>query len=172
MKKFENSNQGIGSNVTRFAVCAATLLACVPALAQTDPWQSKTRVMLELAMPFGIDSQVAHQRPYLGLTVTHAVGPQSTRYARWDSNRLTMVDVRFDPQSGSFSKFGVGAMDFAKRPRVYATEVDAGSGSNGWTPGAVLAGIAVTGGVLALLLHEAASVVPPGCTVVGVNLCK
>ena len=151
---------------------AATLLACVPALAQTDPWQSRTRVMLEFAMPFGIDSRVAHQRPYLGLTLTHAMGPESTRHAGWESNRLTMVDVRFDPQSGSFSKFGVGAMDFAKRPRVYATEVDAASGSNGWTPGAVLAGIAVTGGVLALLLQEAASVVPPGCTVVGVNLCK
>ena len=172
MNKSENTNQGIGRNMTRFALCAATLLACVPTLAQTDPWQSQTRVMLEYAVPFGIDSQVAHQRPYLGLTVTHAVGPQSTRYAGWDSNRLTVVDVRFDPQSGSFSKFGVGALDFSNRPRVYATEVDAGSGSNGWTPGAVLGGIAVAGGVLALLLHEAASVVPPGCTVVGVNLCK
>jgi len=172
MNKSENTNQGIGIDVPRFALCAATLLACVPALAQTDPWQNQTRVMLEYAVPFGIDSQVAHQRPYLGLTLTHAMGPQSTRYAGRDSNRLTMVDVRFDPQSGSFSKFGIGAMDFSNRPRVYATEVDAGSGSNGWTPGAVLAGIAVTGGVLALLLHEAASVVPPGCTVVGVNLCK
>jgi hypothetical protein len=128
--------------------------------------------VLEYAIPFGIGSKVAHQRPYLGLTVTHDVGPQATRYGGWNSNRLTMVDIRLDAQSGSVSKFGVGAMDFANQPRVYATEGDGGSGSNDWTPGAVLAGIAVTGGVLALLLHEAASVVPPGCTVVGVNLCK
>ena len=172
MKRSKHPSQEIGISLARLALGAATLLACVPTLAQSDPWQSKTRVMLEFAMPFGIDSQVAHQRPYLGLTLTHAMGPQSTRYAVWDSNRLTVVDVRFDPQSGSFSKFGVGALDFSNRPRVYATEVDAGSGSNGWTPGAVLGGIAVAGGVLALLLHEAASVVPPGCTVVGVNLCK
>jgi hypothetical protein len=172
MKKSENTNQGIGIDVTRFALCAVTLLACVPALAQTDPWQSQTRVMLEYAVPFGIGSKVAHQRPYLGLTVTHAVGPQSTRYAGWDSNRLTMVDIRLDAQNGSVSKFGVGGMEFANRPRIYAADGDAGSSGNDWTPGAILAGIAVTGGVLALLVHEAASIVPPGCTVAGVNLCK
>ena len=172
MKKFENTSRGVGINATRFALCAATLLACVPALAQTDPWQNQTRVMLEYAVPFGIGSKVAQQRPYLGLTVTHAVGLQSARYGHQDSNRLTMVDIRLDAQFGSVSKFGVGAMDFAGRQRVYATEGEGGSGTGEWTPGAVLAGIAVTGGVLALLLHEAASVVPPGCTVVGVNLCK
>jgi len=172
MNKSENTNQGIGINVTRLALCAATLLACVPALAQTDPWQNQTRVMLEYSVPFGIASQLAQQRPYFGLTVTHAVGPQSTRYGGRDSNRLTMVDVRLDVQSGSVSKFGVGPMDFSNRPRVYATQGDGESGSNDWTPGAVLAGIAVTGGVFALLLHEASSVAPPGCTVVGVNLCK
>jgi hypothetical protein len=128
--------------------------------------------MLEYAIPFGISSQVAQQRPYLGLTVTHAVGPQSTRLGGWNANQLTMVDIRLDAQSGSVSKFGVGVMDFAGRPRVYATEGDSGPGSSAWTPGSVLAGIAVTGGVLALLLHEAASVVPPGCTVAGVSLCK
>ena len=172
MKKSENTSQGICNGLARFALYAATLLACVPALAQTDLWQSQTRVMLEYAIPFGISSLAAHQRPYLGLTVTHAVGPQSMRYGGWNSNRLTMVDIRLDAQTGSVSKFGVGGMEFANRPRVYATEGEAGSSANDWTPGAVLAGIAVTGGVLALLVHEAASIVPAGCTVAGVKLCK
>ena len=172
MKQSENTNQGIGISLARLALGATTLLACVPTLAQTNPWQNQTRVMLEYAIPFGIGSNVAHQRPYLGLTVTHAVGPQSTRYGGWNSNRLTMVDIRLDAQSGSISKFGVGAMEFANRPRVYATEGDGASSSSEWTPGTVLAGIAVTGGVLALLLHEASSVVPPGCTVAGVNFCR
>jgi hypothetical protein len=172
MVKSENTTQGIGICLGRLALCATTLLAYVPAIAQTEPWQNQTRVMLEYAIPFGMSSNVAHQRPYLGLTVTHAVGPQASRYAGWQSNRLTMVDIRLDPQSGSVSKFGVGGVEFANRPRVYATESDSGSSSNEWTPGAVLAGIAVTGGVLALLMHEAASVVPPGCTVAGVNLCR
>ena len=172
MKKSENTSRGVGINATRFALCAATLLACVPALAQTVPWQNQTRVMLEYAVPFGIGSKVAQQRPYVGVTVTHAVGPQPTRYGNRDSNRLTMIDIRLDAQSGSVSKFGVGGIEFANRPRVYATEAGSGSASSDWTPGAVLAGIAVTGGVLALLVHEAASVVPPGCTVAGVSLCK
>lgn len=172
MLKSENTTQGIDISLAHLALCAAALLACVPTLAQTDPWQSQTRVMLEYAIPFGIGSKVAHQRPYLGLTVTHALGPQASRYPGWESNRISIVDIRFDPQAGSVTKFGLGGMEFANRPRVYATEGDGGSSSNDWTPGAVLAGIAVSGGVLALLLHEAASVVPPGCTVVGVNLCK
>jgi hypothetical protein len=171
MIKSENT-QGIGSFLTRVACCTVALLACVPAFAQTDPWQSQTRVMLEYAVPFGIGPKLAQQRPYLGLTVTHAVGSQANRYTGWDSNRLTMVDIRLDAQSGAVSKFGVGGMEFANRPRVSATEGGGESGSNDWTPGAVLAGIAVTGGVLALLLHEAASVVPPGCTIAAVNICK
>ncbi|MEI6733821.1 MAG: hypothetical protein WCK94_07590 [Comamonadaceae bacterium] len=172
MKKSENTRQGICISLARRALGAATLLACVPTLAQTDPWQSQTRVLLEYAIPFGLSSHAAQERPYLGLTMTHAVGTQALRYMARESNRLTMVDIRLDPQSGSFSKLGVGGVEFANRPRVYATESVGGSNNNEWTPAAVLAGIAVTGGVLALLLHEAASVQPPGCNIANVIVCK
>lgn len=172
MVKSENIRPGIVTCLGRFSLIAATLLAGAPSLAQSDLLQSQTRVMIEYSIPFGIGTGVARQRPYLGLSVTHAMGHQAIGYADWASKRISMVDIRFDPQAGSITKFGVGGVEFANRQRVYAAEGDSGPGSSEWTPGTILAGIALTGGVLALLLHEAASIKPPGCTIANVNVCK
>jgi hypothetical protein len=172
MVKHENIHQGIVIYLGRLSLIAATLLAGTPAIAQSNLLQSQTRVMIEYSIPFGIGTGVAHQRPYLGLSVTHDMGHQAIGYSDWARNRISMVDIRFDPQAGSITKFGVGGIEFANRQRVYAMEGDSGPGSSEWSPGTILAGIAVTGGILALLLHEAASVQPPGCTIANVNVCK
>ncbi len=172
MVKSENIHQGIVSCLGRLSLIAATLLAGGPAHAQADLLRSQTRVMIEYSIPFGIGTGGAHQGPYLGLSVNHAMGHQAIGYANWAPNRISMVDIRFDPEAGLVTKFGVGGIEFANRQRVHATEGDSGPGNSEWTPGTILAGIALTGGVLALLLHEAASVQPPGCTIAKVIVCK
>ncbi len=172
MLKSDNTHPRTVVRLGRLSLCAAALLACVPAFSQADPWRNQTRVMIEYVIPFSAGSAKVQQTSTLGFTVAHAMNPLAFPYANALSNRVPMVDIRFDPEKRTLTRFGLAGIDFSPRLRVNAVQGDNEFASTEWTPANILAGVAITGGVLALLLHEAAKVQTPGCTIANVNFCK
>jgi hypothetical protein len=154
------------------ALVAAGVLNQVPAFAQSTVGRPEIQAFAYYSIPLGSAKTSAQESPHFGFAVTHGYGPIASDNRDPARYRVSIADLRLDPNSQSVARLSIGGIDFAARQRMNAMEADQGAASSEWTPGSILAGVAIAGGVLVLLAHEAASSQPPGCNVANVIRCR
>ena len=172
MNKIHSLAASLSKHAPIIALMAAGVLSQTPAFAQFNSGSAETRALAYYAIPLDVSRATTHAKPYLGFSVTHGYRALVTEYGLADQYRLSLTDVRFDPVKHSITRLNIGGIDFASHQRLSAADGSDGATNTEWTPGMVLAGIAIAGGVLALVAHEAASIQPPGCNIANVIVCK